>query len=155
MKTVTLYRPFTIEKALNDFDRYMESFFGESPLTPALGRTANLPVVDIRETDEAYLLEAELPGFDEKNIQVHVNGRVLTIESGKDEESRKDRKEKEDGAPVFLLRERRGFTFSRSFTLPENADSQGISASFKNGLLRMEIKKQRETQKRFIEIEGK
>jgi HSP20 family protein len=137
----------------------MESFFGESPLAPALGRTSGLPAVDIRETDEAYHLDAELPGFEEKNIQVHVNGRVLTIESKneskKEEEPRKDRKEKEESANSFLLRERRFFSFSRSFTLPEDADTNTISAAFKNGLLSMEIKKQRETQKRFIEIEGK
>jgi HSP20 family protein len=155
MKTVTLYRPFTIEKALSDFDRYVDSFFGESPLAPAARRNFNLPAVDIQETDGAYLLEAELPGFDEKNIQVHVDGRTLTIESKKEEESKKDRKDKEDEANTFLLRERRAVSFSRSFTLPENADTNAISAAFKNGLLRMEIKKQQETQKRFIAIEGK
>jgi HSP20 family protein len=155
MKAVTLYRPITIEKALGDFDRYMESFFGESPLAPAFARTGGLPVVDIRETGEAYLLDAELPGFDEKNVQVQVNGRVLTIESVKEEAARKERREKEEGGESFLLRERQNLAFSRSFTLPEDADTNAISACFKNGLLSMEIKKRGETQKRIIDIGGK
>jgi HSP20 family protein len=143
MKTVTLYRPFTIEKALEDFDRCMDSFFGESPLTPAY-KAKFLPAVDIRENENAYELEAELPGCDEKDIQVHVDGGVLTIESKK-EEAR-------DGEPKFLIRERRNVSFSRSFKLPENADVSGISAAFKNGLLTLEIKKQAEAQKKIIQI---
>ena len=87
MKAVTLYRPVTIEKALNDFDHYMESFFGESPLTPAYSRE---PAVDIRETVDAYVLEAELPGYDEKNIEVHMDGGVLTIETKKEEKTERN-----------------------------------------------------------------
>ncbi|GHU96620.1 molecular chaperone Hsp20 [Spirochaetia bacterium] len=156
MKTVTLYRPFTIDKALEDFDRYVDSFFGESPLTPAL--PGNVPAVDIRETEGSYRLEAELPGYDEKNIQVHVDGNVLTIES-KREETRDgtDQGQSGDGTADgkqdrFIVRERRRASFSRSFRLPEDADTGSISAVFKNGLLNLEIKKRPEAQKRVIEI---
>jgi HSP20 family protein len=160
MKTVTLYRPYTIEKALDDFDRYMESFFGESPLTPAHGRVNYLPPVNIEETNGAYLLEAELPGFDEKNIEVQVDGGVLTIKSAQGKEVRKELPEtaKEDESAQkeperqFLIRERRSESFSRSFKLPENADPDSISAVFKNGLLNLEIAKRPETQKRLIKI---
>ncbi|GHV81616.1 molecular chaperone Hsp20 [Spirochaetia bacterium] len=168
MKTVTLYRPFTIEKALEDFDHYMGSFFGESPLTPARNQRY-LPAVDIRETEGAYEVEAELPGYDEKNIQVHVDGSVLTIESRKEEPSeavkdvsatsekaaaRKEVAEKgvTDNEPRFIVRERRSASFHREFRLPENADTNAISAVFKNGLLNLEIKKRPEAQKRVIEI---
>jgi HSP20 family protein len=151
MKTVTLYRPFTIEKALEDFDRYMDSFFGESPLIPA---ASYMPAVDIRETEGCYELEAELPGYDEKGIQVHVDGGVLTIESKKEEEVNRDVSPKQ-GEKIehrYLIRERRGASFHRSFKLPENADINAISAAFKNGILTLEIKKQPEAQKRVIEI---
>jgi HSP20 family protein len=151
MKTVTLYRPFTIEKALEDFDRYMESFFGESPLTPAY-KANFLPAVDIRENENAYELEAELPGYDEKDIQVHVDGGVLTVESKKEEARDVSPKKEKNEEPKFLIRERRNTSFSRSFKLPENADVNGISATFKNGLLNLEIKKQAEAQKKIIQI---
>jgi HSP20 family protein len=154
MKTVTMYRPFALEKALEDFDRYMESFFQESPLTPA--HTADfLPAVDIREVENAYEVEAELPGFDEKDIHIHVDNGTLTIESGKEESRdvspKKDNGDKK-GAFRYLLRERRDVSFSRSFKLPENADVNGISANFKNGLLTLEIKKLPEAQKKVIQI---
>jgi HSP20 family protein len=156
MKTVTMYRPFALEKALEDFDRYMESFFKESPLTPAY-QADSLPAVDIREIENAYELEAELPGYDEKDIHIHVDNGTLTIESGK-EESRDVSPKREAGnkkeAFRYLLRERRNVSFSRSFKLPENADVNGISANFKNGLLTLEIKKLPEAQKKVIQIGG-
>jgi HSP20 family protein len=155
MKTITMYRPFALEKALEDFDRYMESFFKDSPLTPDY-KADFLPAVDIRETEKAYELEAELPGFEEKEIQIHVDNGTLTIQSGREEKESRDvspRKDGEkEGAFRYLLRERRNVSFSRSFKLPENADVNGISANFKNGLLKLDIKKLPEAQKKVIQI---
>jgi HSP20 family protein len=155
MKAVTLYRPVGIENALKDFDRYLESFFGESPLTPA--SYAREPAVDIRETGNAYVLEAELPGYDEKNIEVHLDRGVLSIESKKEETAERNVSPSKDegGKEGYILRERRTASFSRSFKLPENADPEGISAHFSNGLLILEIKKLAETRKRVIQIKGK
>jgi HSP20 family protein len=147
MKTVTMYRPNTIQNALNDFDRYFESFFGDSPLAPAARIFNHLPSVDVRETEKAYIMDMELPGYDEKNIEVHVDGGSLSIES-KQEEVKEEKKD--EGA--YLLRERRLNAFSRSFKLPENADPETISAAFKNGILTLEIQKRAEAQKRMIKI---
>jgi HSP20 family protein len=165
MKTVTLYRPFNIENALNDFDRYLETFFGDSPLSPTDRIFNHLPAVDIREKEDAYLLEAELPGYDEKGIQVHVDGGALTIESAKAAVSAQENAAEtapQNGSPekgnnagskdIFLVRERRTNAFSRSFRLPENADPNAVSASFKNGILSLEIRKRSEAQKRMIQI---
>jgi HSP20 family protein len=152
MNALALYRPVTIEKALDDFDRYMGAFFGESPMTPAWNGAR--PAVDVRETDTAYVLEAELPGYDEKDVEVLVDGRTLTIESKQDRETVKDAKKEEEGIRYFI-RKRRSASFSRSFKLPENADLEAISARFGNGLLSLEIKKRAEAQKRVIEIEKK
>jgi len=150
MKTLTAYRPNTIQNALSDFDRYFESFFGDSILTPAARAFNHLPAVDIRETENAYVLDMDLPGYDEKNIEVHVDGSSLTIAS-KQEEAR-DVKKEEENQGTFVLRERRVNSFSRSFKLPENADSEAVNASFKNGILNLEIKKRAEAQKRAIQI---
>jgi HSP20 family protein len=151
MKAVTMYRPATIQNALSDFDRYFESFFGDSPLAPATRIFNHLPAVDVRETEKAYILDMELPGYDEKSIDVHVDGGNLSVESRLDE-SHEEKKDRNEG--TFILRERRMNSFSRSFKLPENADPESVTASFKNGILSLEIGKRAEARKRTIEING-
>jgi HSP20 family protein len=150
MKTLAAYRPNTIQNALSDFDRYFESFFGDSILAPAARVLNQLPAVDIRETENAYVLDMDLPGYDEKNIDVHVDGSSLTI-AAKDEEAR-DVKKDEENHGTYLLRERRVRSFNRSFKLPENADPESVSAAFKNGILNLQIMKRAEAQKRTIQI---
>ena len=154
MKTLTAYRPNTIQNALSDFDRYFESFFGDSILAPAARIFNHLPAVDIKETENAYVLDMELPGYDEKNIEVHVDGSSLTISSKEEKQGEsaghQDKKSEETG--TYVLRERRFSAFSRSFKLPENADPEAVSAAFKNGILNMQIKKRPEAQKRTIQI---
>ena len=149
MKALSLYRPRVLENALGDFDRYMDSFFGDNFLTQSDRVFNRIPAVDIRETEKAYVLEAELPGFDEKDIEIRLNGTYLTIESRKAEEKNAENTASEGN---YLLRERRYSSFSRSFKLPDNADPEGISASFKNGILFLEIGKKVEGQQRVIQI---
>jgi HSP20 family protein len=151
MKNVAMYRPNTIQNALSDFDRYFESFFGESPLASGARIFNRLPAVDVRETEKAYILDMELPGYSEKNIEIHVDGGSLCIESRHDESS-EEKKDKNEG--TYILRERRINSFSRSFKLPENADPESVTASFKNGILSLEIGKRAEAQKRTIQIKG-
>jgi HSP20 family protein len=146
-----MYRPNTIENTLNDFDRYFESFFGNSPLSSTSRLLNQLPAVDVRETEKVYILEMDLPGYDEKNIEIHVDGGSLTIES-RQEDSRDEKKHEDKSKGTYVLRERRLNAFSRSFKLPENADPGSISADFKNGVLFMEISKRAEAQKRIIQI---
>jgi HSP20 family protein len=160
MKAVTMYRPNTIQNALSDFDRYFESFFGDSVLTPATRIFNHLPAVDVRETEKAYVLEMDLPGFDEKDIEISVDGNSLSI-SSKHEEARdvNENDAKGNGAKgdtgTWILKERRVNTFSRSFKLPENANPEEVAAEFKNGVLCMEIQKRAEAQKRTIQIKAK
>jgi HSP20 family protein len=147
MKTLSVYRP--IQNSLSDFDRYIESFFGDS-LLPAAKVFNKMPAMDIQENESAYVLVMDLPGCDEKNIDVHVNGATLSIavNAAKQEEEKKS----EENQGTYILRERKINSFSRSFKLPENADSEAINACFKNGVLNLEIKKRAETQKRVIQI---
>jgi len=143
MRQVSLFRPVTIDRAIEDFDRYFQSFFGNSLHSPA---ERNTPAVDIKETDDAYTLEMELPGHDEKSIEVNLDGRKLTVSS-------KRESEKEEKKENYLLREREVTSFSRTFSLPENANGEQISAQFKNGILFLDVKKQAEAvKKRLIEI---
>jgi HSP20 family protein len=146
MKTLSLYHPFNGENSLLDMERFVDSFFGEG--VRALGRNlGRFPAVDVVETNDAYLVEVELPGYAEKDIEVNVDNKTLTIESRLDNES-----EKEDTEKQYIIRERRCSQFSRSFRLPENADTDAVDAGFKDGLLRLEIKKRAEAQKRVIQI---
>jgi HSP20 family protein len=173
MKTITLYRPNAIQHALSDFDRYYESLFGDSPLSPATKIFKRVPAVDIRETDKAYMLEMELPGYDEKNIEIHIDGSTLFIASKQESASTetdkvpfvgpKEEKDKEEKPPAdsaspvesWILKERRVSSFSRSFKLPENANPEEVSAEFKNGILTLAIQKRAEAQKRVIQINVK
>ena len=146
MKALTLYRPSVLENALSGFDRYLDSFFGDSFLSPSERIFNRLPNVDIRETEKAYIIEAELPGFDEKDIEVRLDSNTLTIESKKEEEKNEDKDRN------YLIRERRASSFSRSFRLPDNADSENVSASFRNGILSLELAKRAEAQTKVIKI---
>jgi HSP20 family protein len=151
MKALTLYRPGVLENALSGFYRYLDSFFGDNFLTPSDRIFNRLPSVDVRETEKAYVIEAELPGFDEKDVEVRLDGSNLIIESKKVDETKEEGAAKVGGGN-YLIRERRASSFSRTFKLPENADPEGISASFKNGILSLEINKRAETQTRVIQI---
>jgi HSP20 family protein len=129
-----------------DINNFMESVFGESPFSRSQpdGR-AGFPRVDIHETDESYHIDAELPGYEEKDIEISVDSGVLNIQSKKENNKESDGKN-------YIIRERHLDMFSRAFKLPDNADCDNIAASFKNGLLSLEIKKRAEAQKRVISI---
>jgi len=151
MKTLTLYHPNIWENALSEFDRCISSLMDGNYLTPADKLAdkffSTSPRIDIRDTEKTFLLEAELPGCNENEIQIHVENNTLTIESVKDEA--KEEKKEEN----FLLRERRSSSFKRAFKLPANADTENIAAAFKNGILSMEIaKKSESSNKKLIQI---
>jgi HSP20 family protein len=106
------------------------------------------PAVDVTETDNAYEIAAELPGMDEKNIDVKFADGVLTIKGERQEE----REEKEKG---YHLRERSFGSFQRAFQVPEGVDPEKIQASFKQGLLTVTFPKTAESQKAAKKIEVK
>jgi len=130
----------------------MDSFFGDNFLAPSDRIFNRLPSVDVHETEKSYVLEAELPGFDEKDIEVRLNGSDLTIESKKVEEKNEEPAAVTAAERNYLIRERRVSSFCRSFKLPENADPEAVSATFKNGILYMEIKKRADAQTKVIQI---
>jgi HSP20 family protein len=143
--------------ALDDFDRCFESFFGDSPFTPAERIFNHLPAADIRETEKAYVLDMELPGYDEKGIEISVDGSNLSVVSRQEEtkeSSSQPEGEKKEERETWLLRERKVRSFNRSFKLPENANPEEVTAEFKNGILSIEIQKRPEAQKKTIHIKA-
>ena len=107
-----------------------------------------VPAVDFVEHDDAFEMTADLPGLDEKNIELKVANGVLTIKGEKTE----DKEEKEGD---FHMRERRFGSFERSFHLPEIVDTDKIEASFKHGVLTLKMPKTAEAQKQVKKIEVK
>ncbi|MDR2864647.1 MAG: Hsp20/alpha crystallin family protein [Spirochaetaceae bacterium] len=151
MKSGTMYYPVDSVKTLVDIDRLVDSFFGTNQrLNRENTVLGHFPLVDICEKSDSYVLEAELPGYNENDVEVNLNGGTLTIESKKDESL-----EKQDEAGNYVVKERRIQNFTRSFKLPENADPSSIEADFKDGLLCLTIKKRTEAQKKIIEFKKK
>ena len=99
----------------------------------------------------------ELPGYDENDIAISVDGSSLSISSKQEEIRNTNESGKGNDADkgTWILRERRVSAFSRSFKLPENANPEEVNAEFKNGILSMEIQKRPEAQKRNIQIKAK
>jgi HSP20 family protein len=97
------------------------------------------PAVDIVETEKAYEIVAELPGMDEKNIEVKLVNGSVTIKGEK-------REEKEEKKKDYYLHERHFGSFERSFRLPDGVDTGKIEASFKKGVLTVTLPKTTEAQ---------
>ena len=137
------YRPLTTGLLDMEIDR----LFDDLPDGNFWGFEGNYPKVDVREEKDGYVLEADLPGMSEKDIEVKVEHNLLTISSAKKEE----KEEKKNG---YLVRERRAYSFARSFALPEDVNREHIDAQFKNGVLTLILAKKPEAQPKKIEIKG-
>jgi len=104
-----------------------------------------LPAVDIRETDEALLVEAELPGIDKKDVSVEVKDGVLTI-SG-------ERKFEKDVKEENVHRIERSYgRFVRSFSLPTNVDTDKVEASMRDGVLHVRLPKKESAKPKAIAV---
>jgi HSP20 family protein len=106
------------------------------------------PAVDMVERDNEYELTAELPGMDEKDIELKVGNGMLTIKGEKQEQKEEKKKD-------FFLSERRYGSFHRSFRLPEGIDVTKIEATAKKGILTVKLPKTPEAQKPEKKIEVK
>jgi len=103
------------------------------------------PRVDIAETDKAFEIKAEIPDVNKEDVRVTVHNGVLTIQGER-------KQEKEEKGKKFHRVERCYGSFTRSFTLPDNVDETKISASFKDGVLNIQIQKTEEAKPKSIEV---
>ena len=97
-------------------------------------RRAHAPHMDVRETDKDIVVEAELPGIDEKDVSLSLQDGVLTIRGEKKHEHEE---EKEN----YRMMERRYGSFQRSVRLPDTMDEDKVEASFNNGVLKVSLPK--------------
>jgi HSP20 family protein len=138
---IVKYRPNGMIGLFNDaWDRLFDPFSDAAP-----SRTHRVPAIDVKETDDAYSLEAELPGITDKDIEVKLEGNMLTL-STKKEERKEEKKEN------YLLKERKSYSFSRSFVVPEDVNAEKISAEFNNGLLTLSLPKSEKAKPKLLEI---
>ncbi len=138
---VIRYSPSALD-LLDNVSSWFDDIFNE----PVLGH-ATVPAVDVKETDSEYLMEVELPGLSEKDVDVKLDNNLLTVSSRKDEK----KEEKKNG---YLIRERRETSFARSFVLPEGIDREKISAEFKNGVLNLSFPKSPTAKPKMIEVKA-
>jgi HSP20 family protein len=146
------WRPF--ESLRREFDRMFDDFmggFGRFPLR-SLAREelpfVSSPPVDVIEKDDAFQITAELPGLDQKDVEVTCTDSTLTIKGEKKEDKEEKKKD-------YYVSERRFGSFQRAFRIPETVDAVKIDAAFKNGVLTLTLPKTTEAQKSQRKIEVK
>ncbi len=149
---------YTLDRLRQEVDRLFDNFpsamtrptfrsplFDVAPMWRTEWSVGSFPAVDIVEKDNAYELSAELPGMDEKNIDVKYSDGMLTIKGEKEET-------KEESKKDYHLSERSYGSFQRSFSLPDGIDTDKIEATFKKGVLTVSLPKSAEAKKKEKEI---
>lgn len=144
MNSLAFFNPRFTSDLFDVIDRNLADF-----MPVEKNGTSSMPKVDVRETPDAYILDMDLPGVSEKDVDINLKDRVLSISSKKEEK----KEEKKDGE--WLIRERRSSSFCRRFTLPQDIDVEKVDAEFANGVLTINIPRRPETQARQITITAK
>ncbi|MBA2544747.1 MAG: Hsp20/alpha crystallin family protein [Deltaproteobacteria bacterium] len=131
----TRYRdPFSIARELLSWD-------------PFTGRPASAfsPAFSVKETNESFVLKADLPGVAEGDLDIAVHNNILSVSGSRQAEERKE-------GETYALYERQFGSFSRSFQLPEMADGERIDAKLETGVLTLTIGKRAEAKPRKIQL---
>lgn len=120
------------EDRIYDMDRLFENFFNDA-VFPSYYNRSGLMRVDIRETEDAFLLEAELPGIDKDQVNIDLENNRLSISVN--QEDKADEKNER-----FVRHERRACSMTRSFAI-DNIDEDKITAKMDNGVLKLSLPK--------------
>jgi len=118
---------------------------GWDPFFTARPASAFSPAFEVKETTDSFVLKADVPGVDEKNLDVAVHNGTLTVSGHRSAEERRD-------GESYALYERQYGSFTRSFALPDMADGERVDAKLDNGVLTLTIAKKAEAKPRKIEI---
>ncbi|KGE71735.1 hypothetical protein DC28_10865 [Spirochaeta lutea] len=142
----------------NEMDRILDSMFDNSHSFGRVGSlTTRHPSVDIRENEAGYILEAELPGLTQEDIDITLEDGVLHLSqsskgSGDSNAGETEQQEQTKPAERYLLRERNRAEINRSFVLPKDVDQAKVQARFAHGLLILELPKQEKALPKKISI---
>jgi HSP20 family protein len=130
----------------NNLDNVLEGFFKPYSTNPAKESSSMVPAIDLHEAESSYTIRAEIPGVKEEDIEVTVHDGVLTINA----ESRYASEEKEEGR--VIRQERRYGKYVRSIRLGKDVDANNVNASYKDGVLELELPKVEEVKPQKIAI---
>jgi HSP20 family protein len=147
--SIVRYDPFRDLRSLQDevnrlFSTNVSRAFGDDE---GIARGAWNPTVDIYENKDQIVIEAELPGMNREDFDLSFENNIITLRGER-------RFEKKDESDNYHRVERSYGSFTRSFTLPPTVSGEGISAEYRNGVLRVTLPKREEVKARRIEIQG-
>lgn len=128
-----------------DMNRLVDAFFRGGVMDDGSYGTFWGPAVDIVEQDDAYIVEAELPGLTKNDVKISIEGNILTIRGEK-------RQEKKSEERNYHRTERVYGSFTRSFTLPSSVKTDKIEAHYQNGVLTITLPKVEEAKPKAIEV---
>lgn len=131
MKDVLSLIPRTgsLQNARDFFDRFFEDEF-----LPLRGEKSWAPAFDISENEKGYIVSAELPGIDEKDLEITIAGGMLSVKGEKKQES-------EEKGETYHRIERTYGSFHRSFRIPDAVQADKVDATYKDGILKLVIPK--------------
>ena len=133
----------------SEMNRLFNTFFDTPTRTEGTNGTSLrrwVPAMDLAETEDSYVLKADLPGLSEGDVNVEVEDKVLTV-------SGERKAEHEDKGEGYVRVERSYGSFRRSLTLPEGIDADAVQATFENGVLEVRIPKPEERKPRKVAIQ--
>jgi len=122
----------------DDFPRLpslLEDFFGRDNYSRRLSAGVHVPAVNIKEEDDKFIVTLAVPGVKKEDITLSVENGMMTVSSEKKEEKQDKKKGK------YSRYEYNFSSFSRSFSLPQNADAEDIKAKYEDGELKIELQK--------------
>ena len=147
MTVLTRWEPFREFSTLQDRMNRLFGGISHQPGSTDEGLTAGpwTPQVDVYETNDSIVLKADLPGMSQNDVEISVEGNMLTVKG--------ERKfEKEVSEKEYYRMERSYGTFTRSFTLPPTVDSDKIDAAFAQGVLKITLPKREESKPKQIKV---
>ena len=142
--TILRYEPWAL---VSRFHRQLDQALNTEADSTAAAKVSWIPRVDIHEEAERFVVVADVPGVEGKDIEITAEKDVLTIKG----ERRAEKKSSKDG---FERVERASGSFLRRFTLPETADAEAIKATHVNGVLEVTIPKRPQEQPRRISVQA-
>jgi HSP20 family protein len=145
MTVLTRWDPFREFSTLQDrMNRLFHDSFGDGR-EEALTTTAFAPAVDVYEDEHNVTLKIEVPGIDEKDIDVRIENNTLTVHG----ERKFERDEKEEN---YRRVERQYGSFTRNFTLPNTVETENVSANYDKGVLKIKLAKKAEAKPKQIKV---
>lgn len=131
--------PFALARSFFGFDPYFELRKDVPEFMPGF---------EVKETEDGYVVSADVPGVKEADLNINVNGKMLTVSGAREAEERKE-------TETYYLYERQYGSFTRSFTLPEEADTESIDATMDGGVLTIKMGKKAESKTRKVAVHAK